>query len=131
VKKKTTITFECIQKLLLLFIFIIQDYGLLSLWIIASNRDGNFESPRPDPHRPAPTRAGFTRPVEVAGRLRFKKFAPIPAPPIITIMPLGFLFPTYIYISPYTSPAVQPPLSLSLLTFILIFLTPLTPSSCR
>jgi hypothetical protein len=37
VKKKTTITFEWIQKLLLVFIFIIQDYGLLSLWIIVSN----------------------------------------------------------------------------------------------
>jgi hypothetical protein len=34
-------------------------------------RDGNSEPPRPDPHRPAPPRAGFTRPVEVAGRLWF------------------------------------------------------------
>ena len=106
-------------------------------------------------NRPALPRTGFTRPVEVAGQLRFKKFALIPragwgyiltdpprlAPPIFTKMPLGLSFPThthththtyiYIYIYQYflfTSTATT--LSLSSLSR-LIFLTPLIPSSYR
>ena len=82
-------------------------------------------------NRPAPTRL-----VEVTGRLRFKKFAPIPgagrgwiltdlprpAPTIFTKMPLGFLFQThthththiYIYISILSlQSSLHPPLSLS------------------
>ena len=89
-------------------------------------------------NRPAPTRL-----VEVTGRLRFKKFAPIPgagrgwiltdlprpAPPIFTKMPLGFLFQTHTHTHIYISilslqSSLHPPLSLSL-----SFLTPLTPSS--
>jgi hypothetical protein len=41
-------------------------------------RDGNFAPIRPDPNRTVPTRAGITRPVEMTGRLRFTKIAPIP-----------------------------------------------------
>jgi hypothetical protein len=65
-------------------------------------RDGNFAPIRPDPSRPAPTRAGIPRPVEVTGRLRVAKIAPIPgagrsrilfdpprpAPSIFTKLPL-------------------------------------------